>query len=108
MRTGTAVDLTKSPVGTTCYLPPEALRGISSDGNEDDDADGDDGDGGGGGGGGNGAAPGRATKAPMIQHASDGGAVDGGSGGGEAGEESHLLAATPALDMWSAGCILYM
>lgn len=68
MRTGTAIDLDDSTLGTTWYLPPEAVV-LDKD------------------------------KEPPPRD-------DGGGGSGQ--PQSHELLATPALDMWSVGCILFM
>lgn len=94
MRTGTAMDLTKPSVGTSCYLPPEALRRPPPPEEH---------------------LNGRGGGVKVIRHGNSGMVGRGGvarSDGirkkatvGRGG--THLLA-TPALDMWSVGCILYM
>jgi len=80
LRTGADVDLASSNLGTTWYLPPEAVWGPPEP---------------------------LATSADSSSSSSSSSRT--GDGGGGAAEEGrrHLLA-TPALDMWAVGCILFM
>ncbi|CAN0412797.1 unnamed protein product [Pylaiella littoralis] len=81
LRTGTPIDLSNCTLGTTWYLPPEAVWEKTT------------------------PSP---SPTPNFSGGGDGGGGGGGGGGVEVGKGEHELRAAPALDMWSVGCILFI
>lgn len=106
LRTGTDVDLSNSTLGTTWYLPPEAVweptppsppppPSPSPSPSQSPSPS---------------LSAARPTNAGGVSGRGGSGS-SGGGGGGRGGERRggrHHLLATPALDMWAVGCILYM